>query len=63
MQLAARALEVGIERFVAEVMPANSAMVRVLEDAGFDIERELEGGTLEFRFDIGQTEKYLASVD
>jgi hypothetical protein len=62
-QLAARALEVGIERFVAEVMPANSAMVRVLEDAGFDIERELEGGTLEFHFDIGQTEKYLASVD
>ena len=62
-QLAACALEVGIERFVAEVMPANSAMVRVFEDAGFDFERELEGGTLEFRFDIGQTEKYLASVD
>ena len=58
-QLAACALEVGIERFVAEVMPANSAMVRVFEDAGFDVERELEGGTLEFRFEIGSTEKYL----
>lgn len=62
-QLAARARAVGIERFVAEVMPDNSAMVRVFEEAGFDVERELEGGTLEVRFEIGSTERYLASVD
>ena len=62
-QLARRARSVGIERFVAEVMPDNSAMVRVFEDAGFDVERELEGGVLEVRFEIGSTEKYLARVD
>ena len=62
-QLARRAHEVGIERFVAEVMPDNSPMVRVFEDAGFDVERELEGGVLEVRFEIGPTERYLASVD
>ncbi|HEX9415671.1 MAG TPA: GNAT family N-acetyltransferase [Gaiellaceae bacterium] len=62
-QLAERAHGVGIERFVAEVMPENSAMLRVFEDAGFDVERELEGGTLEVRFDIGPTPGYLARVD
>ena len=62
-QLARRARAAGIERFVAEVMPDNSAMVRVFEDAGFDVERELEGGVLEVRFEIGSTEKYLARVD
>ena len=62
-QLARRAHEVGIERFVAEVMPSNSAMLHVFEDAGFDVERELAGGTLEVRFEIGPTERYLASVD
>jgi acetate---CoA ligase (ADP-forming) len=62
-QLVRRAHQVGIERFVAEVMPDNSAMVRVFEDAGFDVDRELEGGVLEFRFEIGPTERYLASVD
>ncbi len=62
-QLARRARSAGIERFVAEVMPDNSAMVRVFEDAGFDVERELEGGVLEVRFEIGSTEKYLARVD
>jgi acetate---CoA ligase (ADP-forming) len=62
-RLADRAREFGIERFVAEVMPSNAAMVRVFEDAGFDVERELEGGVLEVRFEIGPTEKYLTRVD
>jgi acetyl coenzyme A synthetase (ADP forming)-like protein len=62
-QLAERARKAGIERFVAEVMPDNSAMLRVFEDAGFDVERELEEGTLEVRFEIGTTEQYLARVD
>jgi acetate---CoA ligase (ADP-forming) len=62
-QLAGRAHEVGIERFIAEVMPDNAPMVRVFEAAGFDVERELEGGTLEVRFEIGPTERYLARVD
>lgn len=62
-QLAERAHGVGIERFVAEVMWENSAMLGVFADAGFDVERELEGGTLEVRFDIGPTPGYLARVD
>jgi acetate---CoA ligase (ADP-forming) len=62
-QLARRAHDVGIERFVAEVMADNSPMVRVFEDAGFDIERELDNGVLEVRFEIGPTERFLASVD
>ena len=62
-ELARRARSAGIERFVAEVMPDNSAMMRMFEDAGFDVERELEGGVLEVRFEIGPTEKYLARVD
>ena len=55
--------EFGIERFVAEVMPDNGPMTRVFADAGFDVERELEGGVLEVRFEIGPTEAYLARVD
>ncbi len=62
-QLAGRAHEFGIERFVAEVMPDNGPMTRVFADAGFDVERELEGGVLEVRFEIGPTEAYLARVD
>jgi len=62
-QLAERGREAGIARFVAEVMPDNGAMVAVFEDAGFDIERELDGGVLEVRFEIGSTESYLARVD
>jgi acetyl coenzyme A synthetase (ADP forming)-like protein len=62
-QLAGRAHQVGIERFVAEVMPDNGPMTRVFADAGFDVERELDSGVLEVRFEIGPTEAYLARVD
>ena len=39
-QLAARAAEVGIERFVAYVLPDNRAMLGVFESAGFELTRE-----------------------
>src|ERR687887_35544 len=42
-QLAARAAAVGIERFVAEVLPENAAMLGVFRDAGFEVARELQG--------------------
>jgi acetyl coenzyme A synthetase (ADP forming)-like protein len=51
-QLAARAAEAGVRRFVAEVMPENRSMLGVFGEAGFDVARELEGGTVEVRFDI-----------
>jgi len=45
-QLAERAAEVGIQRFVAEVMADNRTMLGVFEAAGFELTRELAGGEL-----------------
>ncbi|MGZ4280589.1 MAG: bifunctional acetate--CoA ligase family protein/GNAT family N-acetyltransferase [Gaiellaceae bacterium] len=62
-QLAERAAATGIERFVAEVLPGNAAMLRVFRDAGFEVVRELEGGEIEVRFPIAPTETFRARVD
>jgi acetyl coenzyme A synthetase (ADP forming)-like protein len=61
-QLAERAAEVGIERFVAEVLPDNRHMLGVFEGAGFELTRELEGGELEVVFPIAPTERYETRV-
>ena len=42
-RLAAHASEVGIDEFVAEVLPQNGAMLRVFDDAGFESARTLAG--------------------
>jgi acetyl coenzyme A synthetase (ADP forming)-like protein len=62
-RLASLAAEQGIERFVAEVMPENRAMLGVFEGAGLEVTRELDGGEFEVRFPIAPTERYRASVD
>jgi acetyl coenzyme A synthetase (ADP forming)-like protein len=62
-QLASRAAAGGIERFVAEVLPENAAMLAVFRDAGFEVARELDGGEIEVRFPISATETYRARVD
>jgi acetyl coenzyme A synthetase (ADP forming)-like protein len=62
-QLAELASSAGIEIFVAEVMPENRGMLRVFEDAGFDIGRALEAGIVEVRFPIEATEDYRTRVD
>jgi acetyl coenzyme A synthetase (ADP forming)-like protein len=62
-QLASQAAEVGIGTFVAEVLPENRGMLRVFEDAGFELTRELAGGTVEVRFPIQPTETYRERVD
>ncbi len=62
-QLAARAAAVGIERFVAYVLPDNRAMLGVFESAGFQLTRELEGGEVEVQFPIARTESYREHVD
>ncbi|HTS74345.1 MAG TPA: GNAT family N-acetyltransferase [Gaiellaceae bacterium] len=62
-QLAVRAAAAGIERFVAEVLPENSAMLAVFRDAGFEVARELSGGEIEVRFPIAPTAKFQARVD
>jgi RimJ/RimL family protein N-acetyltransferase len=62
-QLAVRAREEGVERFVAEVMSENRPMLRVFEDAGFELTRELAGGTLEVEFPIAPTARFVARLD
>ena len=62
-QLALRAAEAGVERFVAEVLPENRAMLGVFEGAGLEVTRELDGGEFEVRFPIAPTERYRARVD
>jgi acetyl coenzyme A synthetase (ADP forming)-like protein len=62
-RLAERASEVGIERFVAEVMADNRSMVGVFEAVGFELSRELEGGELEVQFPIAPTEHYRERVE
>jgi acetyl coenzyme A synthetase (ADP forming)-like protein len=62
-QLAARASEVGIERFVAYVLSDNRAMLGVFQSAGFELTREREGGEVEVQFPIARTESYREHVE
>jgi acetyl coenzyme A synthetase (ADP forming)-like protein len=62
-QLAQRGASYGIERFVASVMAQNDQMLNVFRDAGFELERELEGGTVEVAFPIEATPGYRARVE
>jgi acetyl coenzyme A synthetase (ADP forming)-like protein len=61
-QLAARAATVGIESFVAEVLPDNRDMLGVFEAVGFELTRELQSGEVEVRFPIAPTERYESRV-
>ena len=61
-QLAELAAALGIERFVAEVLPDNRAMLRVFEDAGFVQTRTLEGGVVEVSLSIEPTSSYLEQL-
>jgi acetate---CoA ligase (ADP-forming) len=61
-RLAERASEVGIERFVAEVLVDNRDMLGVFEAVGFELTRELESGELEVEFPIAPTERYESRV-
>lgn len=62
-QLADRAGRVGIERFVAEVLPDNRDMLGVFEALGFELSRTLAGGEVEIQFPIASTEEYELRVD
>jgi acetyl coenzyme A synthetase (ADP forming)-like protein len=57
-RLADAAAAVGIEEFVAEVLPDNAHMLAVFQAAGFDVVRELAGGEVEVRFPIAPTPRY-----
>jgi acetyl coenzyme A synthetase (ADP forming)-like protein len=61
-QLAHLAAEQGIKRFVAEVLPENRSMLGVFADAGFEVTRTLEEGTVEVELVIVPSEAYRARV-
>jgi acyl-CoA synthetase (NDP forming)/GNAT superfamily N-acetyltransferase len=58
--IAAVARERGIRRFAAEVLPANSKMIKVFTDAGYTQKRSFEDGVVRLEFDLEPTERSLA---
>ncbi|MEE1760732.1 MULTISPECIES: bifunctional acetate--CoA ligase family protein/GNAT family N-acetyltransferase [unclassified Streptomyces] len=58
--IAAVARERGIRRFAAEVLPANSKMIKVFTDAGYQQQRSFEDGVVRLEFDLEPTDRSLA---
>ncbi|MFE0102596.1 GNAT family N-acetyltransferase [Streptomyces sp. NPDC059009] len=58
--IGAVARERGIRRFAAEVLPANSKMIKVFTDAGYQQKRSFEDGVVRLEFDIEPTDRSLA---
>jgi acyl-CoA synthetase (NDP forming)/GNAT superfamily N-acetyltransferase len=55
--LAEAARDVGISRFVAEVLPENRGMLRVFSDFGYQVQRTYADGVVHLGFPIAPTEK------
>ena len=55
--LAAVARGVGIRRFVGSTLPQNRKMLRVFFDAGFEVQRTYDQGTVELSFPIAPTDE------
>ena len=62
-RLAALANGFGIEEFLAEVMPDNSAMLHVFAEAGFETSRVTEAGTIEVRLRLAPTDLLVHRTD
>ncbi|WBB70278.1 bifunctional GNAT family N-acetyltransferase/acetate--CoA ligase family protein [Micromonospora sp. WMMD812] len=58
--LADAARQVGIVHFVAEVLPANGAMLRVFSDFGYQVQRQFADGVVHLTFPIAPTDATLA---
>ncbi|MEJ1197597.1 MULTISPECIES: bifunctional acetate--CoA ligase family protein/GNAT family N-acetyltransferase [unclassified Streptomyces] len=58
--VAAVARERGIRRFAAEVLPANTKMIKVFMDAGYTQKRSFEDGVVRLEFDLEPTDRSLA---
>lgn len=58
--IAAVARERGIRRFAAEVLPANTKMIKVFTDAGYTQQRTFEDGVVRLEFDLEPTEQSMA---
>ncbi|MFP5336318.1 MAG: GNAT family N-acetyltransferase [Actinomycetes bacterium] len=61
--LAVAALENGIHRFVAEVLPQNRKMVTVFRDAGYEVTHHFDDGVVSLAFDIDPTERSRAVME
>lgn len=55
--LAAAALERGIEKFSAEVLPENRKMMNVFAEAGYEVTRAFDDGFVIVQFDIDPTDR------
>ncbi|MFD4786824.1 GNAT family N-acetyltransferase [Streptomyces sp. NPDC058459] len=58
--LAAVARERGIRRFAAEVLPANTKMIKVFTDAGYTQKRSFEDGVVRLEFGLEPTDRSMA---
>ncbi|MFE2448812.1 GNAT family N-acetyltransferase [Streptomyces sp. NPDC021218] len=58
--IAAVARERDIRRFAAEVLPANTKMIKVFTDAGYTQKRSFEDGVVRLEFDLEPTDRSLA---
>ncbi|MEV7872032.1 GNAT family N-acetyltransferase [Streptomyces sp. NPDC088124] len=58
--IGAVARERGIRRFAAEVLPANSKMIKVFRDAGYTQRRSFEDGSVRLTLDLEPTAESLA---
>ncbi|MBH5337386.1 GNAT family N-acetyltransferase [Streptomyces pactum] len=58
--IAAVARERGIRRFAAEVLPANTKMIKVFTDAGYTQQRSFEDGVVRLALDLEPTDRSLA---
>ncbi len=52
--------EVGVDRFVAEVLPQNRKMLNVFTEAGYEVAHQFEDGVIAVAFDITPTEQSTA---
>ncbi|OEV04628.1 bifunctional GNAT family N-acetyltransferase/acetate--CoA ligase family protein [Streptomyces oceani] len=58
--IAAVARERGVRRFIAEVLPANTKMIKVFTDAGYSQQRSFADGSVHLTLDLEPTERSLA---
>jgi acyl-CoA synthetase (NDP forming)/RimJ/RimL family protein N-acetyltransferase len=58
--IAAVARERGVRRFTAEVLPANTKMIKVFTDAGYAQKRSFEDGVVRLHLDLEPTDRSLA---
>ncbi len=61
--LAALAVEGGVERFTADVLPDNVEMSRVFLDAGFALVQETSEGVTELAMDLASTTRVQEAID